>query len=46
MSEQVYQAAQAEAQAAQADGSADAGGDSSDEEEVIDAEVVDEDEKK
>ena len=46
VSEQVYQAAQAEAQAAQADGSADAGGDSSDEEEVIDAEVVDEDEKK
>ena len=49
VSEQVYQAAQAEAQAAGAEGSADAGdgaGASSDDEEVIDAEVVDEDESK
>ncbi len=45
VSEQVYQAAQAEAQAAGAEGAAD-GGASSDEEEVIDAEVVDEDENK
>ncbi|MDQ5895156.1 MAG: molecular chaperone DnaK [Actinomycetota bacterium] len=45
VSEQVYQAAQAEAQAAGADGAAD-GGASSEEEEVIDAEVVDEDENK
>ena len=47
VSEQVYQAAQEEAQASQAEGAADAGsGASSDEEEVIDAEVVDEDESK
>jgi molecular chaperone DnaK len=46
VSEQVYQAAQAEAQAAGADGTGDAGAASSDDEEVIDAEVVDEDENK
>ncbi|HMU27187.1 MAG TPA: molecular chaperone DnaK [Solirubrobacterales bacterium] len=45
VSEQVYQAAQAE-QAAGAEGGADAGAASPDEEEVIDAEVVDEDENK
>ncbi|MCB0861575.1 MAG: Hsp70 family protein, partial [Solirubrobacterales bacterium] len=45
VSEQVYQAAQAESQAAGAEGAAD-GAPSSDEEEVIDAEVVDEDESK
>ena len=45
VSEQVYQAAQAEAQAAGAEGATD-GAPSSDEEEVIDAEVVDEDESK
>jgi len=45
VSEQVYEAAQTEAQAAQANGTADAGP-SSDEEEVIDAEVVEEDDKK
>ena len=46
VSEQVYQAAQAEAQAAGAEGAGDAGSASSDDEEVIDAEVVDEDENK
>jgi molecular chaperone DnaK len=46
VSEQVYQAAQSEAQAAGAEGAADAGAASSDEEEVIDAEVVDEDDSK
>jgi len=45
VSEQVYQAAQAE-QAAGAEGGPDAGAASPDEEEVIDAEVVDEDENK
>ncbi|MDQ2621815.1 MAG: molecular chaperone DnaK [Actinomycetota bacterium] len=43
VSEQVYQAAQAEAQAAGADG---AGAEAGDDEEVIDAEVVDESENK
>jgi molecular chaperone DnaK len=46
VSEQVYQAAQSEAQAAGAEGAPDAGAASSDDEEVIDAEVVDEDEGK
>ncbi|MCO5316415.1 MAG: molecular chaperone DnaK [Solirubrobacterales bacterium] len=45
VSEQVYQAAQAEAQAAQPDENA-AAGPSGDDEEVVDAEVVDEDESK
>jgi len=45
VSEQVYQAAQAEAQTAGTEGAADAGTSSS-EEEVIDAEVVDEDDSK
>jgi len=45
VSEQVYQAAQAE-QAAGAEGAADAGASAADDEEVIDAEVVDEDEGK
>jgi len=43
VSEQIYAAAQAEAEAASADGgSAEGGGSSDDEEEVVDAEVVDE----
>jgi molecular chaperone DnaK len=42
VSEQIYAAAQAEAEAASADGGSAEGGDSSDEEEVVDAEVVDE----
>jgi molecular chaperone DnaK len=42
VSEQLYAAAQAEAQAQSADGGSADGGDSSDEEEVVDAEVVDE----
>jgi molecular chaperone DnaK len=42
VSEQLYAAAQAEAEAASADGASTEGGDSSDEEEVVDAEVVDE----
>ena len=46
VSEQVYQAAQADAQAAGADGAAAGGATSSDDEEVIDAEVVEEDESK
>ena len=45
VSEQVYQSAQAEAQAAGGEGAAD-GASPSDDEEVIDAEVVDEDESK
>ncbi|MCC6754763.1 MAG: molecular chaperone DnaK [Solirubrobacterales bacterium] len=45
VSEQVYQAAQAE-QAAGAEGAAESGGSTAEEEEVIDAEVVDEDESK
>ena len=44
VSEQVYESAQAEAQAAGADGGGEADGD--EDEEVIDAEVVDEDEGK
>jgi molecular chaperone DnaK len=40
--EQIYAAAQAEAEAASADGGSAEGGDSPDEEEVVDAEVVDE----
>ncbi|HSK50118.1 MAG TPA: molecular chaperone DnaK [Solirubrobacterales bacterium] len=43
-SEQIYAAAQAES-ASSADGGSGEGGDSSDEEEVVDAEVVDEDDK-
>ncbi|HMT04479.1 MAG: molecular chaperone DnaK [Solirubrobacterales bacterium] len=46
VSEQVYQAAQAEAQAAGAEDAASGGEPSPDDEEVIDAEVVDEDESK
>jgi molecular chaperone DnaK len=42
VSEQIYAAAQAEAESASADGASAEGGDSSDEEEVVDAEVVDE----
>jgi molecular chaperone DnaK len=42
ISEQIYAAAQEQAQAASADGASAEGGDSSDEEEVVDAEVVDE----
>jgi len=45
VSEQVYQAAQAE-QAAGAEGAAESGGSTAEDEEVIDAEVVDEDESK
>jgi len=45
VSEQVYQAAQAE-QAAGAEGAAESGGSAAEDEEVIDAEVVDEDESK
>jgi molecular chaperone DnaK len=42
VSEQIYAAAQEEAQAQSADGGSAEGGDSADEEEVVDAEVVDE----
>ena len=44
-SEQIYAAAQAEQQAQSADGDSSNGGDTADEEEVVDAEVVDEDGK-
>jgi molecular chaperone DnaK len=46
VSEQLYAAAQSEAQAQSADGGSAEGGDSSDEEEVVDAEVVDEGDEK